>query len=239
MIISGNRGVALPGDSEAPRVRSAAFFDLDNTLISGSSLFHLGWGGFKRGMFSPLEALRFALANFRFLMTGKEAAGAPEFWGDFTASFVKGARVGDLVRVGMEIIDESILPSMRGMIVGLARRHLNAGDEVWIVTASPQELSEILAGKLGFTGGIGTRAEVREGRYTGHITEGILHGPRKAMAVVSLAAERKINLASSSAYSDSANDLPLLQAVGFPHAVTPDRTLAGAARRNGWPVHAA
>lgn len=187
-------------------------------------------------MFSPREALGFTIANLRFLLTRTERAGAPEFWGSFVASFVKGAEVAEMERIGREIIDDSIMPALRVMILDLARRHLNQGDEVWIVTASPQELSEILAAELGFTGGIGTRAEVLDGRFTGRILEGILHGPRKAAAVLALAKERGIDLSASSAYTDSINDLPLLNAVGFPHAVTPDRNLARVASNKGWPV---
>lgn len=219
--------------------RSAAFFDLDNTLIGGSSLFRLGWGGFKRGMFSPFEALRFAAAHFRFRITRREAVGAPETWAAFTASFVTGAKAADLVALGREIADQSILPDLRSGVLEMARRHLAAGEEVWIVTASPHELSRMLAEDLGFTGGLGTRAEICDGRYTGRLTSGILHGPRKAQAVQDLARERNIDLARSSAYSDSINDLPMLLAVGFPQAVTPDRQLARAARRNKWPVHEA
>jgi len=235
-----------PSDHERPDLqtttarmsaRSAAFFDLDNTLISGSSLFHLGWGGFKRGMFSPMEAARFALANLRFVLTRRELEGAPQIWGNFAASFVKGAEVAEMVSIGREIIDESIKPAIRALVVEMAKRHLERGNEVWIVTASPQELSQMLAENLGFTGGIGTLAEVVEGRYTGRIPRGILHGPEKAKAVVFLAGERGIDLATSSAYSDSINDLPLLHSVGFPNAVTPDRELARKAARNGWPVH--
>lgn len=221
----------------AMSARSAAFFDLDNTLIRGSSLFHLGWGGFKRGMFSPLETARFTLANLRFVLTRKELAGAPQIWGNFAASFVKGAEVAEMVSIGGEIINESIKPAIRGLVVEMAKRHLESGHEVWIVTASPQELSQMLAENLGFTGGLGTRAEVVDGRYTGRIPQGILHGPEKAKAVVSLAGERRIDLATSSAYSDSINDLPLLHSVGFPNAVTPDRELARKAVLSGWPVH--
>ena len=216
---------------------AAAFFDLDNTLIAGSSLFHLGWGGFKRGLFSPLEAFRFAVAQFQFRFTGSESAGAPGTWGGFMAAFAKGARVDDLVAIGRDIVNESILPALRGGVLEMARRHLSAGDEVWIVTASPLELSRMLAQDLGFTGGLGTQAEVRDGRYTGNLHSGILHGSRKAEAIQGLARERHIDLARSSAYSDSINDLPMLLAVGFPQVVTPDKELARAARERGWPIH--
>lgn len=217
--------------------RSAAFFDLDNTLIHGSSLFHLGWGGFRRGMFSSREALHFSVANLRFILTRKESEGAPQVWGNFAASFVKGAEVAEMVAIGREIMDASITPSIRGFVAEMAGNHLSQGTEVWIVTASPQELVEMLAESLGFTGGIGTRAEVLDGRYTGRIPEGIMHGAAKAEAIVTLAGERGIDLAASSAYSDSINDLPLLLAVGFPNAVTPDRELARRARLSGWPIH--
>jgi HAD superfamily hydrolase (TIGR01490 family) len=188
-------------------------------------------------MFSPAETVRFTWANLRFVLTRRELDGAPQFWGNFAAASVKGREVAAVVQVGTEIIGESILPSMRGAVVDLARRHLALGDEVWIVTASPQELSQILAARLGLTGGLGTRAEVSDGRYTGRILGGILHGEVKAAAVRAMASERGIDLSRSSAYSDSINDLPLLNAVGFPNAVTPDRDLARKSRREGWPVH--
>jgi HAD superfamily hydrolase (TIGR01490 family) len=219
------------------RVCSAAFFDLDNTLIGGSSLFHLGWGGFKRGMFSSRQMFRFTVEQLFFRLTRKEWASATETWGNFGAAYVKGAEVAALARFGREVIAESIAPALRGPVLAMARRHLSAGEEVWIVTASPHEVSQMLAESLGFTGGIGTRAEVRDGRYTGRLPAGVLHGPRKAQAVVDLAGERGIDLARSSAYSDSINDLPLLLAVGFPQAVAPDRQLARLARQRGWPVH--
>jgi HAD superfamily hydrolase (TIGR01490 family) len=219
--------------------RAAAFFDLDNTLLCGSSLFHLGWGGFKRGMFSPVEALRFALADFFFRITRTEADAAPATWGNFAASFANGSRAADLVAVGREIMEESVLPALRSGILDMARRHLADGDEVWIVTASPIELAQMLAADLGFTGGLGTEAEVRDGRYTGNLPSGILHGPRKAQAVQDLAKQRGIDLARSSAYSDSINDLPMLLAVGFPQVVTPDRQLARTARQNKWAIHEA
>jgi HAD superfamily hydrolase (TIGR01490 family) len=234
---SGHERPDLQMATGAIGARSAAFFDLDNTLISGSSLFHLGWGGFKRGMFSPVEAARFTLANLRFMLTRKELARAPKIWGNFAASFVKGAEVAEMVSIGREIIEESIRPAIRALVVEMAKRHLERGNEVWIVTASPQELSQMLAENLGFTGGIGTLAEVVEGRYTGRIPRGIMHGPEKAKAVVSLAGERGIDLTASSAYSDSINDLPMLLSVGFPNAVTPDRELASKALLSGWPVH--
>lgn len=221
------------------RVCSAAFFDLDNTLIRGSSLFHLGWGGFKRGMFSKREALKFLFAQLHFRLTRKERAEAPRAWGDFAAEFIKGAEAAEIMRIGREIMEESVRPALRETVLDMARRHLAAGDEVWIVTASPHELSQMLAESLGFTGGIGTRTEVLNGRYTGRILEGILHGPLKAKAVVAMADERGIDLTRSSAYSDSINDMPLLRAVGFPQAVAPDRQLAQVARRHGWPIHQA
>jgi len=217
--------------------RAAAFFDLDNTLLAGSSLFHLGWGGFRRGMFSPAAALRFAVAHYRFRLMRSESAGAPALWGGFAASFVKGAEVAELVRIGSQIIEETIKPAIRPSVLEMAQKHLAARDEVWIVTASPQELSHILATGLGFTGGLGTRAEVIDGRYTGQIPDGILHGPRKAIAIEELAVERGLDLAASSAYGDSIHDLPMLQSVGFPNAMTPDRKLSHTARQRGWPIH--
>jgi phosphoserine phosphatase len=119
----------------------------------------------------------------------------------------------------------------------LTQRHLNAGQRVWLVTATPVELASILARRLGLTGALGTVAETLDGVYTGRLVGGLLHGEAKAAAVRALAAREGLDLARCAAYSDSVNDLPMLTLVGHPSAVNPDTALRAEARSRGWPVH--
>jgi phosphoserine phosphatase len=119
----------------------------------------------------------------------------------------------------------------------LAQRHLEAGQRVWLVTATPVELASIIARRLGLTGALGTVAESVDGVYTGRLVGGLLHGPAKAVAIEALAEREGLDLARCAAYSDSANDLPMLRLVGFPAAVNPDAELRAEARANNWPVH--
>jgi len=119
----------------------------------------------------------------------------------------------------------------------LTQRHLQAGQRVWLVTATPVELANILARRLGLSGALGTVSESANGVYTGRLVGGLLHGEAKAAAVEALARREGLDLARSSAYSDSVNDLPMLQLVGHPNVVNPDAELLAEARRRNWPVH--
>jgi hypothetical protein len=119
----------------------------------------------------------------------------------------------------------------------LVDQHRSDGAATFVTTAAPVELAEVVADGLGMTGGMGTRAEVGDdGRYTGRLTGPILHGDAKALAVEAYAAAHGVDLSVSSAYSDSINDLPLLELVGKPEAVNPDRRLRKVANERGWPV---
>ena len=119
----------------------------------------------------------------------------------------------------------------------LTRQHLQAGQRVWLVTATPVELANILARRLGLTGALGTVAETSDGVYTGRLVGGLLHGQAKAAAIRALAEREGLDLARSSAYSDSSNDLPMLELVGHPSVVNPDGDLLREARSRDWPVH--
>jgi HAD superfamily hydrolase (TIGR01490 family) len=119
----------------------------------------------------------------------------------------------------------------------LTRRHLSAGQRVWLVTATPVELANILARRLGLTGALGTVAETSDGVYTGRLVGGLMHGQAKAAAVEALAAREGLDLARCSAYSDSANDLPMLRLVGHPNVVNPDSDLLKQAKNMDWPIY--
>jgi HAD superfamily hydrolase (TIGR01490 family) len=223
----------LPEAADPPR--TAAFFDLDNTLIQGASLFHLARGLTAHHFLTVRELAKFGYAQVSFRIRGERDCHL-ESTRSKALAFAQGHTVAQMRQICAEIyedyLSEKIWPGTRA----LAQAHLDRADEVWLVTAAPLELAEVVAGRLGLTGALGTAAESIDGVYTGGLTGQILHGPAKAGAVEALAEERGYQLPQCHAYSDSANDLPLLTAVGHPHAINPDHRLRRHARTVGWPV---
>ena len=214
--------------------RAAAFFDVDNTLIRGASLYQLARGFAARGLISGRQIAQYAWKQWKYLTSGKEHLKDLKFVTDATMEFAAGREVALMREVCSSVVDEMLLDKLWPSTMRIAKAHLQAGQEVWLVTAAPQELAEMLAERLGLTGGMGTRAEVVDGRYTGHIDGAPLHGGAKAEAVRRIAAERGLDLSVSTAYSDSANDLPMLSLVGAGVAVNPDAALRRIARKRGW-----
>lgn len=215
---------------------TAAFFDVDNTLMRGASMYHLARGMAKHGFFTAKQIRNFARKQLKYLASGKEHAKDLKFVTDATMEFVAGRNVSQIRAIGDEIISEILLNKLWPGTLRMAQAHISVGQEVWLVTASPNELADRLAQRVGLTGGIGTRAEEIDGIYTGRLDGAPLHGQAKADAVVRLAAERGIDLANSVAYSDSSNDLPLLSVVGMAVPVNPDRALRRHARKHDWPI---
>ncbi len=214
----------------------AAFFDLDKTLIPGSSLFLLARGMYARDYYRVRDILRFASGQASFRLSGESEKGRTRAR-DAALEFVAGRTQDELRQMGREIAEERILPRVYEGIVKVIDHHREAGYLTFLTTASPQEVAEIIAESLGMTGAVGTRGEVtEEGRYTGRLVGDVVHGEEKARAVRELSERFDVDLAESYAYSDSINDLPLLQLVGHPHAVNPDSDLLHEARRRGWPV---
>jgi HAD superfamily hydrolase (TIGR01490 family) len=170
-------------------------------------------------------------------MTGTEKSEVIARFQKAATDFIAGHRVDEIRVIGEEIYNEFVSPSLWQGTMEIAKRHLAAGDEVWLVTASPQDFAELIASKLGFTGALGTRAETKDGKYTGNLIGNLLHGKEKSHAVKELTAKRDINIKDCFAYSDSHNDLPLLEAVGFPNAINPDAKLRIISFSSGWPVH--
>ncbi|WP_078900320.1 HAD-IB family hydrolase [Streptomyces sp. SBT349] len=217
------------GDSKA-----AAFFDLDNTVMQGAAIFHLGRGLYKRKFFQKRELLKFAWQQAYFRLAGAENAGHMEDARDSALSIVRGHRVAELTEIGEEIYDEYMAGRIWPGTRALAQAHLDAGQRVWLVTAAPVETAAIIARRLGLTGALGTVAESVGGVYTGRLVGEPLHGPAKAVAVEALAGAEDLDLERCAAYSDSANDIPLLSLVGYPYAINPDRRLRAHAREMGW-----
>ena len=216
---------------------AAAFFDVDNTLMRGASIYHFARGLAARDMFTPLDLLKMSWVQVAYRLRGKEDSGHIDAVRQSALAFVADHKVADIVELGEQIYDETMARRIWQGTRDLALRHLAAGERVWLVTATPVELANILSSRLGLTGALGTVAEARDGVYTGRLVGGLLHGEAKAAAVRALAAREGLDLARCSAYSDSANDLPMLQLVGHPHVVNPDSRLLAEARERGWPVH--
>ena len=218
-------------------VRRAAFFDVDNTLVRGSTLYFLGRGMYQRGFFTKADISRFIVANLRFRMTGMEKQDVINRFQNAATDFIGGHKVEEILKIGEEIYDEFVSPKLWQGTYEIAHRHLEKGEAVWLVTAAPQDMANIIAQKLGFTGALGSRACVKDGIYTGELDGKLLHGSEKAKAITSLAEEHGYLLSDCYAYSDSHNDLPLLQAVGHPSAINPDAILRLRALADGWPIH--
>ncbi|MFM7350695.1 MAG: HAD family hydrolase [Actinomycetota bacterium] len=217
-----------------PRI---AFFDVDNTLTRGSTLYFLGRGMYNRGFFTKKDIGAWVLANIRFRMTGTEKQEVIARFQKSATDFIAGHKVDEIRIIGEEIYNEFVSPSLWDGTMAIARKHLAAGDEVWLVTASPQDFAELIASKLGFTGALGTRAETKDGKYTGNLIGNLLHNKEKARAVIELVTSRNIDIKDCFAYSDSHNDLPLLETVGHPNAINPDAKLRIISFSSGWPVH--
>ena len=217
-----------------PRI---AFFDVDNTITRGSTLYFLGKGMYNRGFFTKRDIGAWVLANIRFRMTGTEKSEVISRFQKAATDFIGGHDVKEIRIIGEQIYSEFVSPSIWQGTIELAKEHLSSGDEVWLVTASPEDFANLIAERLGFTGAIGTKAEVKYGKYTGNLNGKLLHGKEKAIAITELTKARGINLKDCFAYSDSHNDLPLLSAVGHPRAINPDAKLRIIAFAQSWPVH--
>lgn len=225
---------AAPGTVRDPG--AAAFFDVDNTVMRGASIFHLARGLYQRGFFSRSELARFAWAQARFRLGGVETREAMGRTRERALSFIAGREVAELGRIGEEVFDEVMARKVWPGTRALARAHLEAGQRVWLVTATPVEVATVIARRLGLTGALGTVAESADGVYTGHLVGEVLHGQAKGEAVLALAAAEGLDLARCAAYGDSANDIPMLELVGAPTAINPDRRLGAYAKARGWPV---
>jgi HAD superfamily hydrolase (TIGR01490 family) len=212
----------------------AAFFDLDKTLMEGSSAFHFGRAAYRAGMVSRRQLARDAWANLKFRLNGSTDAGTDELRQRILDS-IAGQRVVDLARMGPDIL-AGILPLLYREVLDEAYAHQDAGQPVYIVTAASQELADVLAHVLVLDGGLGMRSEVHDGVYTGRAAGPFTYREGKAEAIRELAAREGIDLTESYAYSDSESDLPMMGTVGHPVAVNPDRALERVAREQGWRI---
>jgi HAD superfamily hydrolase (TIGR01490 family) len=213
---------------------SAAFFDLDRTLISGSSAFVLGIAAWRGKLVPTHQFVRDALSALTFAVAGADddtSAGVR----DRILGAVTGVRVDDLVALNADIVPK-LIDRVRPESMRLIEQHREAGRATYIVSASPVELVEPLAKALGMTAGIGTRSRIVDGIYTGDLDGPFCYAEGKVEAMAEIARWEHLDLDRCWAYSDSASDLPMLRAVGHAVAVNPDAKLEKVAGEEGWPV---
>jgi HAD superfamily hydrolase (TIGR01490 family) len=221
----------------SPDLTAAAFFDVDNTLMRGASIFYFAQGLAARKFFPAGALASFAWQQLKFRVGGKELSLAEiRTSREQALSFVAGRSTQQFVELGEDIYDELMADRIWSGTLALAQMHLDAGQRVWLVTATPVELATIIARRLGLTGALGTVAETVDGVYTGRLVGDIMHGAAKAQAVRALAIKEGLDLDRCTAYSDSANDIPMLSVVGTAVAVNPDPELRETARARGWEI---
>lgn len=230
---------ATPDESErealAPTAtRPAAFFDLDRTLVSGSSGFSILIEMASVGIVSRRQLIRDSIVGARFRLWGLDDA-TTDAVRTRVGTYVAGVEEQRLSDISTAVL-ERVLPRVYPEVLDRAHAHQKRGEPVYLVTASSQEFADLLAEVLELDGAVGTRSEIVDGRYTGNPGGPFVYGEGKVEAMQELAEEHGLSLAESTAYSDSISDLPMLRAVGHPVAVNPDRALREVARREHWEV---
>ena len=214
--------------------RGAAFFDLDRTLMAGSSGLHWARAARGAGLLTRRRMLRYGLQNLKFRLSGSTDKATDQVRKE-VGEMIAGRRVKDLQRMSPKVL-AGVLPRLYPEMLEVAYAHQDASRPVYICTAAGQELAEMLAHVLGFDGAVGARSEIRDGLYTGRPGGPFTYREGKAVAIRELASREGIDLAHSYAYSDSESDLPMLRAVGFPIVVNPDSELGRVARAEGWEI---
>lgn len=214
--------------------KAAAFFDLDKTIIAKSSTLAFSKSFFEGGLLSRRSVLRSAYAQFMFATSGADHEQL-EKMRSYLTSMVKGWDV-DVVRQAVaETLHTVIDPIVYDEAISLFEQHREAGLDIVIVSASGTEVVEPIGALLGVDHVIATKLAEENGRYTGEV-EFYAYAGNKAKAIVALAKERGYDLLDSYAYSDSETDIPMLEVVGHPFAVNPDKTLRRLANEKGWPI---
>jgi len=213
--------------------RAAAFFDLDKTLMAGSSGMQFARIAAKQGVVSRRLLVSWGWEHLRYRLRGTTDERTAEVL-KVARELIRGVPERTVDRMGPEVM-AAILPRVFPQMLEEVYAHQDAGRPTFIVSAAGNGVVEQLAHVLGMDGGIGTRYEVDgEGSYTGRLDGPFVYGEGKVTAMEEFAARHEIELGESYAYSDSLSDLPMLRAVGHPVAVNPDPPLAAIAREEGW-----
>jgi len=215
--------------------QAAAFFDLDRTLMAGSSGMHFGKAAYKSGMVTRSQMARWVVDHLRFRLRGSTDADTDEVVRQ-VKDLLDGVPERELKRMVPDLL-AGILPRIYPEMIAEVRFHQDEGRPTFIVSAAGDGIVQLLAIVLDMDGGIGTRYEVdKDGNYTGNLDGGLTYGRGKVEPIRRFAAEHEIDLGESWAYSDSVSDLPMLELVGIPVAVNPDPDLARLAKQKGWRI---
>jgi HAD superfamily hydrolase (TIGR01490 family) len=213
--------------------RAAAFFDLDKTLMAGSSGMQFARVAKRQGIVSRRQLASWAVEHLRYRLRGTTDERTAEVL-RVARELIAGVPAKTVDRMGPEVM-AAILPRVYPQMLDEVHDHQDAGRATFIVSAAGNGVVESLAQVLGMEGGIGTRYEVdAEGNFSGRFEGPFVYGPGKVEAMRAFAAEHDIDLDASYAYSDSLSDLPMLRAVGHPVVVNPDPPLAEIAKEEGW-----
>jgi HAD superfamily hydrolase (TIGR01490 family) len=215
-------------------LRAAAFFDLDKTVIAKSSTLAFSRPFFRNGLINRRAVLKGAYAQFVFAVSGADADQVERIRAHLTA-LCSGWDVQQVRAIVEETLHDIVDPLVYAEATELVTEHQQEGRDIVVVSASGAELVTPISEMIGATHSIGTRMVEAGGKYTGEIGF-YCYGDNKATAMKELAAEHGYDLAASHAYSDSITDLPMLEAVGHPTAVNPDRGLRALALERGWPI---
>lgn len=224
-----SEAVSTPG-----RPQPAAFFDLDRTIIEGSSISQFGYAAWRSGLIDVRHVGVELVRGMLFDWIGESEDVADQTLPRILKT-IEGKKRSELLELRGPLVAE-MLEQARPETLRLLDLHSQMGRDCYVVSASAIEIVEKLAEELGFTGAIATEAEVVNGVYTGKLAKPFRHGTQKAEAIANLAAEKNYDLGLSFAYGDSHNDLPMLELVGIPIAINPDAKLAQVAYERGWPV---
>jgi HAD superfamily hydrolase (TIGR01490 family) len=221
---------AAPNGRHPPR--PGAFFDLDKTLMAGSSGVFFARAAYETGMISRRRLARDVYENLRFRLRGSTDERAEDVRRR-VGVMIAGVRVRDLERLAPRVL-AGVLPRLYPEMLARAYAHQDAGVPVYILTAASQEMADLLAHVLAFDGGLGSRSEIVDGRYTGRPAGPFNYREGKVLSMQELAERERIDLDSSYAYSDSESDLPMLRAVRHAVVVNPDPDLRRIAAEEGW-----
>jgi HAD superfamily hydrolase (TIGR01490 family) len=222
------------GSNGAGPSRAAAFFDLDKTLMAGSSGVFFARAAYETGMISRSRLAKDLYENLRFRLRGSTDDRADDVR-KRVGEMIAGVPVRDLQRLSPRVL-AGVLPRLYPQMLQRAYAHQDAGERVYILTAASQEMADLLAHVLAFDGGLGSRSEIVDGRYTGRPAGPFNYREGKVASMSELAEREEIDLAVSYAYSDSESDLPMLRAVGQPVVVNPDAELRRIAEQEDWEV---
>ena len=226
---------AIQTQTEIEPSRIGAFFDVDETLVRGASAYWAAKEMFRRSLFGFRDLGFAAKESFKFILFGENTDKIGSF-SSRAAQLVAGNSVEDMQRLGEDIFEKYFVPKVYRATYELLKAHVAAGHTVYLISATPWLIAEEIAIQIGAVGGIGTKIKVADGYLIGELDGKIVHGEEKVVAVLEVAAENNLDLSQSWAYSDSANDIPMLSTVGHPVAVNPDRALRAHARANGWQI---